>query len=498
MKVDRFRVLEILGFGFALGLLFLLLWGGPWVAFGPAYALGGQEYAVGLHIGLATGFVIFSFRRAQRLLGGVLASIVAFVLACAGFAVPAIIERFITSSSFLLVSGLSAFVVALGLSILISCSLYRLASEGTPTRRVMFLASAAIGLAIYAIVTNVVGDPALFGMICLVATLLATVLTGLAHPRKVPENPSQTGKSPDGEGNESETRFGGLTAGRMLELVLCVFLLEAECVMISQMGQVMQNYQIAMALVTGLLVALLWFGLHVSPSVSDSYLVLFPVVATMLLAFPFMGPQLQAFVIFADIVIMQGVLVLVAVDPLGSSDELNPSLSFTLTAILLAAFHVSSVIGLLAGQMVQAIVHDPLSWPFILSIAGVYLFSVLAFFLMWRRMKTSASRNRSSERDSDASVPAEESENAPNDDALPSRDMISIRCEKAAVDYNLSEREREVLELLMRGRDVPAIARIASISQNTVRYHMKNLYRIFDVHSKQDLIDIVEGHSPNR
>ena len=51
--------------------------------------------------------------------------------------------------------------------------------------------------------------------------------------------------------------------------------------------------------------------------------------------------------------------------------------------------------------MVQAIVHDPLSWPFILSIAGVYLFSVLAFFLMWRRMKTSASRNRSSERDSD-------------------------------------------------------------------------------------------------
>ena len=498
MKVDSFRVLRVLGFGFALGLLLLLLWGGPWVVFGPAYALGGQEYAIGLHVGLAVGFLVFSQRRAQCFLEGVPAGIVALVLAGAGFTIPAMVERFVTSSSFLLVSGSSAFAVALGLSILISCSLYRLAAQATPARRVEFLVSAAIAFAIYAIVTGVVASPAVFGMVCLAALVLATVFSGLAHPPKTQRDPSEEERASDGGGSENETWSADLKAGRMLELVSCVFLLEAECVMVSQMGQVVQNYQIAMALVTALMVAVLWFGRRMSPSVSDSYLVLFPVVATMLLAFPFIGPRLQALVIFADNVIMQGVLVFVMVDPLGSTEESNPIRSFTITMALLATFHVSSVVGLLAGQMMQAIIYDPLSWRFLLSIAGVYLFSALAFFLMWRRMKAGSSLVRSGERSPDADEPSGDSGHVSDGGAVQMRDTIAVQCEKAAADYNLSEREREVLELLMRGRDVPAIARIASISQNTVRYHMKNLYLAFDVHNKQDLIDIVEGSSTLR
>lgn len=55
----------------------------------------------------------------------------------------------------------------------------------------------------------------------------------------------------------------------------------------------------------------------------------------------------------------------------------------------------------------------------------------------------------------------------------------------------LSQREREVTELLLHGNTVPAIARKLFISENTVRGHTKNIYRKLGVHSKQELIDLL-------
>ena len=55
----------------------------------------------------------------------------------------------------------------------------------------------------------------------------------------------------------------------------------------------------------------------------------------------------------------------------------------------------------------------------------------------------------------------------------------------------LSQREREVTELLLHGNTVPAIARKLFISENTVRGHTKNIYRKLGIHSKQELIDLL-------
>ena len=68
-----------------------------------------------------------------------------------------------------------------------------------------------------------------------------------------------------------------------------------------------------------------------------------------------------------------------------------------------------------------------------------------------------------------------------------------IGLELGADDYLVkpfSPREREVVALVLRGNNVPAIARKLYISENTARDHMKSIYRKADVHSRQELIDL--------
>ena len=65
------------------------------------------------------------------------------------------------------------------------------------------------------------------------------------------------------------------------------------------------------------------------------------------------------------------------------------------------------------------------------------------------------------------------------------------RFASVAARFALSEREVEVMRLLCRGRTKRYIAETLYLSEDTVRWHAKQLYRKLDVHSKQELIDLV-------
>ena len=56
----------------------------------------------------------------------------------------------------------------------------------------------------------------------------------------------------------------------------------------------------------------------------------------------------------------------------------------------------------------------------------------------------------------------------------------------------LSPREREVLELLARGRNTRYIQDALVISGSTVKSHTYRIYRKLGVHNRQDLINEVE------
>lgn len=60
----------------------------------------------------------------------------------------------------------------------------------------------------------------------------------------------------------------------------------------------------------------------------------------------------------------------------------------------------------------------------------------------------------------------------------------------------LGERSREILELLLKGMKNRAISSALHISENTVRYHIKQIYRVFKVHNRAQLAQSV--YSANR
>ncbi|WP_162610983.1 helix-turn-helix transcriptional regulator [Gordonibacter sp. An230] len=65
-------------------------------------------------------------------------------------------------------------------------------------------------------------------------------------------------------------------------------------------------------------------------------------------------------------------------------------------------------------------------------------------------------------------------------------------CDAVADMYRLTAREREVLELMARGRDMPYMGETLCISRNTLKMHIRHMYTKLDAHSRQDVISIVE------
>lgn len=81
---------------------------------------------------------------------------------------------------------------------------------------------------------------------------------------------------------------------------------------------------------------------------------------------------------------------------------------------------------------------------------------------------------------------------APSESNLVDYDAV---CDQLASENSLTAREREILGYLARGRSLPYIREVLVLSKNTVDTHAKNLYRKLEVHSRQELIDLVQGES---
>lgn len=78
----------------------------------------------------------------------------------------------------------------------------------------------------------------------------------------------------------------------------------------------------------------------------------------------------------------------------------------------------------------------------------------------------------------------------------PSRDrLIETACQSLAADHGLTNREHEVMGMLARGHNGYHIRDELGLSYNTVKTHVQRIYRKLDVHSQQELIDLVEGEA---
>lgn len=76
------------------------------------------------------------------------------------------------------------------------------------------------------------------------------------------------------------------------------------------------------------------------------------------------------------------------------------------------------------------------------------------------------------------------------------RDRVSKQCALVQQNFRLSNRETEVMELLVRGNTVAHIAEELVVAENTIRTHSKRIYAKLAVHKRQELIDLVTLFSP--
>ncbi|WP_270296988.1 response regulator transcription factor [Eggerthella sinensis] len=70
---------------------------------------------------------------------------------------------------------------------------------------------------------------------------------------------------------------------------------------------------------------------------------------------------------------------------------------------------------------------------------------------------------------------------------------MSATCEVVAKEYLLTPRELEVLKPLVQGDDAQDIAGRLYISPNTVKSHIQNIYNKLGVHSRKELLRVVES-----
>ncbi|WP_080803432.1 helix-turn-helix transcriptional regulator [Arabiibacter massiliensis] len=68
-------------------------------------------------------------------------------------------------------------------------------------------------------------------------------------------------------------------------------------------------------------------------------------------------------------------------------------------------------------------------------------------------------------------------------------DSVEARCARAARAFDLTRREEDMLGLLLEGRTRAEIARELFVSSNTVKTHIRNLYRKMGVADKDELVE---------
>ena len=73
---------------------------------------------------------------------------------------------------------------------------------------------------------------------------------------------------------------------------------------------------------------------------------------------------------------------------------------------------------------------------------------------------------------------------------------IEEKCLVVAEAYGLTNREKEVVILLAAGYNRKYICEKLVISEGTARTHIKHIYRKLDIHSKEELLELIHAQNP--
>lgn len=138
------------------------------------------------------------------------------------------------------------------------------------------------------------------------------------------------------------------------------------------------------------------------------------------------------------------------------------------------------VLGFVFGSIFAAVIPVSTHLWYVLSVISSYAIIVLAVLVLRNRRITDYDQG---------DAPVEEEA-----DSLPEAEKTYQRL---AEEYALTERETEILGQLDQGRSVPYISQQLLVSTSTVKTHVQSIYRKLDVHTRQQLLDMIRANRGN-
>lgn len=165
-----------------------------------------------------------------------------------------------------------------------------------------------------------------------------------------------------------------------------------------------------------------------------------------------------------------------------------------------SVFALGSFAGLVVGQGYPALGLDG-SESFVIGLVLAFLL-VAASMLIFResdvRKITSAGwlavEAVAPQKDAEAAIVAaiDEPTDRQEDDGCAVEGACGLDAETFAADHNLTAREREVFDLMLRGRDARSIGEALVISDNTAKAHIRSIYAKTGVHTRQEFVVATE------
>lgn len=234
----------------------------------------------------------------------------------------------------------------------------------------------------------------------------------------------------------------------------------------------------AKAMPTGTLVAAIAFFIVAysfpkTYSVTRAYRVMFPVITALLILWPFAQFAYTYYFSLAFVVghafISTSVMYLII--HVARERSLSAGLFMAVSIVLI---RLSSVAGLLAGSLVAGLDFDPLFKTMLVIVIVVYLLSLTLLFMARARKGGTLDFPRTQN----------------SAESLVVNDGFERVAEQLGKTHRFTERERDIVVHLARGRTANHIGQTLYLSPNTVRGYIKSIYAKLEVHSKQEVIDL--------
>ena len=111
-------------------------------------------------------------------------------------------------------------------------------------------------------------------------------------------------------------------------------------------------------------------------------------------------------------------------------------------------------------------------------------------------LQTHIDKQRQDDEKFEPEAEGEETGAAEVDEKIRAKGRFHARCEEIADCYLLSRRETEVMFLLAKGHNAAFIQDKLCISKSTAKTHINHIYRKLDIHTQQELLNMVEDRKP--